>query len=61
MGSREKGSAKMLEVFVVHCVQLDVELRKTDTVITIRITQNFEFKMEEIRYIFKGQNIRGTH
>lgn len=24
-------------------------------------TKLFEFKMEEIRYIFKGQNIGGTH
>lgn len=40
MGSREKGNAKMLEVIAVHCVQLDAELWKTDTAITIMITQN---------------------
>lgn len=40
MGSREKGNAKVLEVIVVHCVQLDVDLWKTDTAITIMITQN---------------------
>lgn len=40
MGSREKGNAKVLKVMVVHCVQLDVDLWKTDTAITIMITQN---------------------
>lgn len=40
MGSGEKGNAKMLEVIIVHCVQLDVVLWKTDTAITITITQN---------------------
>lgn len=40
MGSGEKGNANMLEVIIVHCVQLDVELWKTDTAIIIMITQN---------------------